>query len=58
MDEEKDLSKSDLIELKNTIIENRQFFKSKENIGNFNFIPEYLYPNIRIIETLHIEKWK
>ncbi len=49
MEKEKDLSKRDLIELKNTIIENRQFFKSKENIGNFNFIPECLFNNTAII---------
>ena len=43
MEKQQKLSKLDLIELKNTLIENREFFKSNENIGNFNFIPDRLF---------------
>ena len=50
MEKQQHLSKKDLLKLKNTIIENREFFKSNENKGNFNFIPEYLCRNPLIIK--------
>ena len=50
MEKQQKLSKPDLIELKNAIIQNRKFFKSSENKGNFNFIPEYLCLKPKIIQ--------